>query len=213
MMDLCRVKDKRTKMETVTKQYLLSDKYVQDFLVGYSGDLDSFLQFHHDADQSTGNYNTRHYPHGEHVKVLGGWRWKGLFTHRELFVEKIFSDTLKGVDFGGSQRPIAKHIDIVDIEDKDYYNRPVKYKKLSEVEYNIDYIFSSHTLEHLPNLEEILGEMYDALGDNGTLLINVPAYTCRRWQAGMGLSMGGTPHLHTFKLKKNRDHGIHSKSS
>jgi len=134
---------------------------------------------------------------------LGGWRWKGIFTYRETFVDIIFNDNLRGIDFGGSQRPISSHIDIVDIESTDYYNRPIKYHKLSEVEYPIDYIFSSHTLEHIPNLGDVLEEMYDALVEDGILALNLPSYSCKRWWANTGNWMGGTPHVHTFKLKKS----------
>ena len=73
------------------------------------------------------------------VQKLGGWRWKGIFTYRETFVDLIYNDNLKGIDFGGSQRPISEHLDIVDLEDKDFYNRKVKYKSLDEVEYDIDF--------------------------------------------------------------------------
>ena len=75
---------------------------------------------------------------------------------------------------------------------------------MSEVDYDIDFIFSSHTLEHIPNLEEILQEMYDNLVDDGILALNLPAYSCKRWIAKTGHWMGGTPHVHTFKLSKTK---------
>lgn len=184
----------------MTKEYLLSEEYVRDMMVGFQGTIEEFVDYHFDAEPKTNNYNIRHF---QLTNKLGGWRWKGVFTYRELFANIIFSDNLKGVDFGGSQRPIAEHIDVVDIEDKDLYGRPVKYKKLSEVEYDIDFIFSSHTLEHIPNLDEILDEMYENLTPDGILALNLPSYTCKRWWANTGNWMGGTPHVHTFKLKKS----------
>ena len=125
-----------------------------------------------------------------------------MFTYRETFVPLIFSKELKGIDFGGSQRPIASHLDIVDIESTDFYGRPVKYNSLDKVDYNIDFIFSSHTLEHIPNLDEILNQIYTNLVKDGILALNLPSYSCKRWWADTGNWMGGTPHVHTFKLKK-----------
>lgn len=186
--------------ENFNKEYLLSDNYINDMLIGYNGSYDDFIYELYDAEPKTNNYNIRHF---QLSQKLGGWRWKGIFTYRETFINIIFNDNLRGVDFGGSQRPISSHIDIVDIESIDYYNRPIKYHKLLEVEYPIDYIFSSHTLEHIPNLGDVLEEMYDALVEDGILALNLPSYSCKRWWANTGNWMGGTPHVHTFKLKKS----------
>ena len=186
-------------MYGVDKNYLLSNQYVDEMLAYYGGNHDEFLNFLYDADPKTDNYNFRHF---QLVHKLGGWRWKGIFTYRQTFVDLIYSDELKGIDFGGSQRPISEHTDIVDIEDTDFYGRPVKYHSLDDVDYDLDFIFSSHTLEHIPNIEEILQQMYDNLTQDGILALNLPAYTCKRWVAKTGHWMGGTPHVHTFKLKK-----------
>ena len=187
-------------MNEVNKDYLLSGNYIKDMMIEFPGSVEEFINFKFDAEPKTDNYNFRHFRLNH---ALGGWRWKGVFTYRELFVNLIFNEKLRGVDFGGSQRPIAKHVDIVDIEDIDFYKRPIKYKNLSEVEYDIDYIFSSHTFEHIPNLDEILDQMYANLSPDGILALNLPSYTCKRWWADTGNWMGGTPHVHTFKLKKS----------
>ena len=185
--------------DVFNKSYLLSDQYVHDMMIGFNGTYDEFIHKLDDAEPKTDNYNIRHF---QLTGKLGGWRWKGVFTYREVFANIIFDTSLKGVDFGGSQRPISSQIDIVDIEVVDYYGRPVKYKSLSEVDHDIDYIFSSHTLEHIPNLGEILQSMYDSLVPDGILALNLPSYSCKRWWADTGNWMGGTPHVHTFKLKK-----------
>ena len=188
-------------MNTIDKNYLLSQEYVDDMLECYDGNFNDYINFLDDANLKTNNYNFRHFiSHFRH----GGWRWKGILTYRETFVNLIYNDNLKGIDFGGSQRPISEHIDIVDLEDIDFYGRKVKYKSLSEVDYDIDFIFSSHTLEHIPNLEEILQQMYDNLVKDGILALNLPAYSCKRWIAKTGHWMGGTPHVHTFKLSKTK---------
>ena len=184
--------------ENFNKEYLLSDSYINDMLVGYNGSYNDFIYDLYDAEPKTNNYNSRHF---QLVTKLGGWRWKGIFTYRETFINLIFNKDLKGIDFGGSQRPISSHLDIVDIEETDYYGRPVKYKSLEQVEYDIDFIFSSHTLEHIPNLKEVLEDIYNNLVVDGILALNLPSYSCKRWWANTGNWMGGTPHVHTFKLK------------
>ena len=125
-------------MFQIDKDYLLSHTYVSEMLSYYNGTQNDFNNFLYDAEPKTNNYNFRHF---QLVNKLGGWRWKGLFTYRETFTDLIFNKNLKGIDFGGSQRPISEHLDIVDLEDKDFYNRKVKYKSLDEVEYDIDFIF------------------------------------------------------------------------
>ena len=186
-------------LDSITSEYLLSKEYVNDMMAGYNGNYDDFISGIYDAEPKTNNYNIRHF---QLVNKLGGWRWKGIFTYRETFIDLIFNENLKGVDFGGSQRPIASHVDVVDIEDTDFYGRPVKYKTLEEVDYDLDFIFTSHTLEHIPDLDQTLTSMHNNLTKDGVLAINVPSHTVKRWWANTGNWMGGTPHVHSFKLSK-----------
>lgn len=185
--------------ERINREYLSSNEYVTDFLIQSNMNHNDFINFHFDAEPKTPNYEIRAF---QFRTMLGVWRWKGIFTYRETFIDLVFNEDLKGIDFGGSQGPVAPHVDIVDLETTDYYHRPIKYHKLSDVDYPIDYIFSSHTLEHIPNLEEVLDEIYEALVPDGILALNLPSYTCKRWWAHTGNWMGGTPHVHTFKLAK-----------
>lgn len=185
-------------MELTTHSYLTSPEYTSDMMRGYNGTYEDFINFYYDADPRTPNYDFRH---SVYSKQLGGWRWKGIFTYRETFIDILFNSKLKGVDFGGAAGPICKHIDIVDLYEKDYYGREVKYNYLSEVPYKLDYIFSSHTLEHILELDKIIQEMYSCLDESGILALNLPSYTCKRWWAYDGPRIGGK-HVHTFKLKK-----------
>jgi len=188
-----------TNLGSITPEYLNSREYIDDMLIGYNGTYPQFVSELYDAEPKTNNYNIRHF---QLVRKLGCWRWKGIFTYKETFINLIFNENLKGIDFGGSQRPISSHLDIVDIEETDYYGRPVKYKSLDDVDYDIDFVFSSHTFEHIPNLKEILKDIYRNLVTDGILALNLPSYSCKRWWADTGNWMGGTPHVHTFKLKK-----------
>ena len=157
-------------LDSITPEYLLSEQYIKDMMTGYTDSYDTFISGIYDAEPKTQNYNIRHF---QLVNKLGGWRWKGIFTYRETFIDLIFNKNLRGVDFGGSQRPIASHVDVVDIEDTDFYGRPVKYKTLEEVDYDLDFIFTSHTLEHIPDLDQTLTSMYDNLTKDGILAINI----------------------------------------
>ena len=87
-------------MYGVDKNYLLSNDYVKEMLYYYNGEHSDFLNILNDADPKTENYNWRHF---QLVQKLGGWRWKGIFTYRETFVDLIYNEKLKGIDFGGSK--------------------------------------------------------------------------------------------------------------
>ena len=89
--------------------------------------------------------------------ILGAWRWLGLYENRELLSSYVFDKSKKGLDFGGARGPISAHVDICDRLDKDLFGRNTKYHSIEEVEdSSFDYIWSSHTLEHLYDVEYIL---------------------------------------------------------
>ena len=90
-------------MYNMDKNYLLSNKYVDEMLQYHNGTTNDFIDFLYDAEPKTDNYNFRHF---QLVHKLGCWRWKGIFTYRETFVNLIYNDELKGVDFGGCRRLI-----------------------------------------------------------------------------------------------------------
>tara|TARA_R110002110_G_scaffold295886_4_gene509948 strand:- start:4713 stop:5414 length:702 start_codon:yes stop_codon:yes gene_type:complete len=189
--------------DSFSKEYLLSDKYVRDIMGKANVSYEEFIKILNDAESATQNYNYRHNPNVSNIATkLGAWRWKGLFTYREQIVPILFDKELKGVDFGGAARPISRHLDIVDLVLVDYYDRPVKYNSLAEIKHKLDFVFSSHALEHIQNLNNVLDDIYSSLKIGGKLILNLPNYTCNRWRANSGLDMGGTPHVHTFKLSK-----------
>jgi SAM-dependent methyltransferase len=47
---------------------------------------------------------------------------------------------------------------------------------------NVDYIFSSHCLEHIPNWVEVMDYWYDTLGDGGVLFLYLPDYSQEYWR-------------------------------
>jgi predicted SAM-dependent methyltransferase len=83
--------------------------------------------------------------------------------------------------------------------------------KLSDLKEKQDYIFSSHTLEHISNLEEVLLEMTKVLKDNGKIIFHVPAYTCVRWRYGIHVNKAFNDHHWSFHLKSDQvslDHAL-----
>lgn len=46
----------------------------------------------------------------------------------------------------------------------------------------VDYIFSSHCLEHIPNWVDVLDYWYDMLNTNGVLFLYLPDYSQHYWR-------------------------------
>jgi SAM-dependent methyltransferase len=158
------------------------------------------------AELLTKNFNYRHFKKGA---VLGAWRWMGVYEKRDLLQKYVFSSHLAGLDVGGARGPISLDVDICDRLEKDIFRRRVKYHDISEIPNgSLDYVWSSHTLEHIPKLEEFISRLRDILKDNGKLIILVPAYTCSRWRAGSHTytdKQGDSSHLYTFCLTSDKN--------
>jgi len=194
----------------MTRDYIESSEYVKDMLQEIHIPEDEFLKFINDAEQWSPNYYHRH---NTIRKKLGTWRWKGIFQFRDILSPIIFNPDFRGIDFGGSQRPISYDVDIVDVEHTDDLGRPVKYHSMDDLDFKPDFIFSSHTLEHLDDLDFYLKKMKEKLKPEGYFISLIPSYTCKRWHANTGNWMGneakdGSPgalaalHKHTFVLSK-----------
>ena len=194
----------------MTKDYIESQEYINDMLYGIKESKEDYFKFLYDAEPRTANYTHRH---NIIRKKLGTWRWKGVFQFRDILSPIIFNPNFKGIDFGGSQRPISYDVDIVDVEHTDDLGRPVKYHSMDDLDFKPDFIFSSHTLEHLDDLDFYLKKFHEKLKLNGYFIALVPSYSCKRWHANTGNWMGneatkGTPgalaalHKHTLVLSK-----------
>ncbi|NBG65880.1 methyltransferase domain-containing protein [Acidiluteibacter ferrifornacis] len=189
--------------ELLTKKFISSKAY-DELMTSYANaDFTSFVD---DAEQRTKNFMFRHM---KHHKILGGWRWKGLWQYREQLIPIIFNENIKGIDFGGANGPISLTIPIVDFAKKDSFNRVVKYNSLTELDFLVDFIFSSHTLEHIEDLDLIFSQMNEKLNDEGQLIFLVPAYSCKRWNSGVHINKKFNDHAWTFYLSKNKpDHNF-----
>ena len=121
----------------------------------------------------------------EALRAVGAWRWPCLQKHREL-VKRIIQMG-RAVDFGGAAGPVGYGATVVD------YGAPIK--RLADLDFQPLSIFSSHTLEHLEDLDAVLDEMVILLSPGGFLLAHVPSWRVERWRGGVW------PHHHqTFFL-------------
>jgi SAM-dependent methyltransferase len=119
-------------------------------------------------------------------------RWRGIWEHYTLISTLIDGKTL---DFGGSDGPLLG-ADVCDIQGDAIY------RDLSEVpDRHYDCVFTSHTLEHVPDPVDVLKQFHRVTGNQGAVVVHVPAYTCERWRPENYANPNqGTPHLHAFKL-------------
>lgn len=67
-----------------------------------------------------------------------------------------------------------RNVRCVDIVEYDGINIPFPDR-------SYDVVFSSHVLEHVLHLDELLGEMHRVLSDGGTCIHVVPTPSCRAW--------------------------------
>lgn len=186
--------------DLLRKEFIDSTSY-DKLMTKHDQNGTSFLN---DAEERTKNFIYRHM---KYHKILGGWRWKGLWQKKNDLIPFIFNSNLKGIDFGGANGPISLTTTIVDFAPKDSFNRTVKYNSLKNLDFKLDYIFSSHTLEHIENLDSIFSEMKNVLKTDSTLFFLVPAYTCKRWNSGVHTNRKFNDHAWTFHLEKDQPKG------
>lgn len=84
----------------------------------------------------------------------------------------------KGLDIGGGKWPLAGAIVVDDGQDMNAYN-------LSSVADNsLDYVFSSHCLEHLARWEDALALWIRKIKAGGILFLYLPHASMKMWQPG-----------------------------
>lgn len=191
----------KKRKEILNRSFLESPKYDEIFLTGVK-DRKKFLGFEDDAQNKTSNFMYRHFKMG---RALGSWRWKGVYLNKETILPMIYGKGRKGIDFGGGAGPITTDSTVVDFLDKDIFGRPVKYRTLDKIDFQADFIFSSHTLEHIQDLEPIFKEFVRILKPGGDLILNLPSYTCIRWNVGVHTHNQFNDHKWTFTLAGTTD--------
>ena len=84
----------------------------------------------------------------------------------------------RGLDIGGGKWPLEGAIVVDDYEEMNAYN-------LSNFEDNsLDYVFSSHCLEHLTSWEEALVLWIRKIKKGGTLFLYLPHESMKMWRPG-----------------------------
>ena len=185
------------RMDFLSPGFLLSDKY-KKMIYRNVPDPILFEDFIDDAEKSTANYQYRHSAHIQ--KQLGSWRWKGMYQYRNSLVPIIFRKNSRGVDLGGAYGPVSQDTVIVDFAKQDIFGRPVEYKYLEDVDFRADFLYASHTFEHIPDLEKLVTEIKRVLKPDGYLIVLVPSYSCVSWRVGIHTNYFHNDHVWTFCL-------------
>jgi SAM-dependent methyltransferase len=186
----------------LTREFIESDEYTRVMMTHFDPATDGIDS----AERLTTNFKYRHFKKN---RVLGAWRWLGVYEKRAILTKYVFSKDLNGVDIGGVRGPISLGVKILDRLKEDIFARPVKYSDISQIpDSSLDYAWSSHTLEHIDDIDGFIGRLSAKLKPEGKLLALVPAYTCRRWRAGQheyADVRGASNHLYTFCLSNDKE--------
>ncbi len=118
----------------------------------------------------------------------GGWLYQGRFYPDYLTVGGasycIFREALRfcrghGIDVGAGLWPLPGAIAV------DVLRGPGVGKTASDFEDgSLDYLFSSHCLEHIENWREALGEWFRKLRPGGIIFLYLPHPECAIWRPG-----------------------------
>lgn len=118
----------------------------------------------------------------------GGWEYKGKFYPDYLTVggagHAIFREALRhcrgnGVDVGAGLWPLPGAIPI------DIWRGPGASKLISDIEDgSLDFVFSSHCLEHNEDWQAVLGEWISKLKPGGIVFLYLPHPECGIWEVG-----------------------------
>jgi predicted SAM-dependent methyltransferase len=133
------------------------------------------------------------------------YRYKGVFCPEYLFTGNAASFILdkaykycqgKGIDIGAGKWPLRGAIPI---ENDEYQNA---YKLDNFPDGSLDYVFSSHCLEHLDRWQDALRLWIKKLRINGILFLYLPHESMRLWNAGEPVVFDGHKWIPTYKNNK-----------
>lgn len=102
--------------------------------------------------------------------VVGAWRWPVIAAHRDRIKELVTAGYT--IDFGGGAAPVGYGATVVD------YQAPMPDGKRSllDVPGQADCIFTSHTLEHMVDVDAALMLCHYKLRLGGHLIAQVPSW-------------------------------------
>lgn len=181
----------------------ITDKEYEELFSEFCIPDDKYFDFLNDAQELTEDYQ---YRHGLGVfrelgvnKKLGALRWKGIFQYREVLLEILSG---RGVDLGGAASPISEDSIVVDLLKVDSLGRRVQYKDIRKIKGKLDYVFTSHCLEHIQDYIAILKFARNKLKPDGLMFIHLPSYSCHRWRPENHKSASYGGHVWAFYLEK-----------
>ena len=179
--------------QSVTRAFLESDAYraLMSEHLPHPGVYDR-----HEAQNETRSYRFRH---GEASTRLGAFRWRGLQEHLPEVLGLVDGPGLV-VDFGGGACPVGLATRVLDRLEVDGLGRPVPFRDVADLPERVDGLFTSHTLEHVEQLEPTLEALFARLAPGGRVIAHLPSYTCVRWRAGEHANALYGDHLFTFGL-------------
>jgi SAM-dependent methyltransferase len=139
-------------------------------------------------------------------RKLGGWIYKGKFYPDYLTVGGASHAILrialkyckgKGVDIGAGFWPLPGATPV------DIYRGPGKSNNMNDIKNDsLDYIFSSHCLEHIENWQQTLGEWVRKLRLGGIIFLYLPHPDCEIWHPGSPFVGDGHKWIPTPELLK-----------
>lgn len=156
-----------------------------------------------DAEERTESWRLRHHVQTRHT--LGAWRWGGLLDNIDLLLPHLIDR--KVLDFGGADGGVGFGAEVIDVAHTDCHGRRIDSHDI-DIDRTYDTIFTSHTLEHVRDLEWLLQRFHWVLRTRGKLIVHVPAWTCERWRSGQYSNPNqAETHYHTFSLTTDRADG------
>jgi SAM-dependent methyltransferase len=184
----------RRSFKPVSKEFILSEEYeeLMQRFIPFGSTYDK-----HEAQNLTRNFKFRHH---EVQDRLGIFRWRGIYEHRSFLLDIVTNPELEVIDLGGAACPLGFNSTIVDFLEADAWGRTVNYKFLNDLGKQVDVIFTSHTLEHVEPLEDVLDQVYGTLKNGGKLIAHVPSFHCERWRAGNHTNKLYNDHVWTFGI-------------
>ncbi len=181
--------------QLVTGEFLQSEEYQQMMAAHLPYDRSYDL---HEAQNFTANFRYRHFDCRDR---LGIFRWRGIERNLDFLLPILTDETKRIIDFGGAASSVGFHSIIVDQLPTDTFGNPVRFHSLKEVEGEVDVIFSSHTLEHIPDLDGILSDIASKLKTGGRLILHIPSFSCERWRPGIHTNVKYNDHVWAFGLE------------
>lgn len=190
-----RARTSRRRAGPVTLECLRSSEYTElmNRFVPYDGEYGL-----HEAETGTKSFMYRAFEVDDRLRAF---RWRGIQENLDLILDLIAEPAGLVADLGGAASPFGLGSVVVDQLPYDADGNPVAYRSLEELPGQAAAVLSSHTLEHIPDLEGALARIRDSLAPDGTFVALLPAFSCVRWRTGTHSHAEFGDHVWTFGLK------------